>query len=166
MGTRIWTDTCVQRSNDTMGMGKDKKEQLKPLADFKQRIKADAEKAVFEVMPEKVQKLTDIINDADYFKLSCTQITPDFSFADERAAASGTDNSAEGTSRKRRRVDDDGEHQMPDASGRVCYPYMVASNKVIRDFHNDVLKVEVQAAIKCINTVKVWIMLSIPKIQD
>lgn len=141
----------------------------KVLKEFRLNAKEKAEHMIFEYMPTKITTISEVIENGEFFKLTRKDVLPDFSFADARlaevTAASGVENGGEGTSKKRQRVDDDGNSN-PTDNGRVCYPYHVTSNKVISDFHAEVLKKEIQDTLKCVNAIKVYIQLNIPRIED
>lgn len=138
-------------------MKKPNTEGTKKLDAFRQEVKQKAEDHINNIMPAKVVELSKLIDEAAVFKSDPKVATEALAWADASTSEEGP--------RKKRKLNGDAPQ---DATSNVTPKFLdvVPCNKELKDFHMNVLKPEVYAAIECANAVKVWIQLNIPRIED
>merc|ERR1712013_312003 len=122
---------------------------------------------VHQVMPAKVHELTTVLEEAPIFLKDPQTMVQPFDWADSLLPGGAGDGADEGGSRKKRKLEENGETEEGDRKGLRAPKFVdpVPCNKVLKEFHMNILKPEVRLAIECANAVKVWIQLNIPRIE-
>jgi len=126
----------------------------KKVHDWKMSVAERAQKIVHEIMPSKIIHLNDIYTNHKSFTTDFSQlpqILPSSTQADQAA--------------KKRKLDAGSESNNNNNNNNAVLDVDVPVNAAVLDILA-VLKKEILELIEMINTVKVWIQLNIPRIED
>jgi len=122
----------------------------KQVVDFKKNVSIEALALVHQTMPNKVLQLEALFRNTPQFNLKLAEIV--------QPVVTGT---ASAALKKKRRMGDNDEPEGSDAQEKVVVP----CNRVILELLS-FLKKEILDLIEILNTVKIWIQLNIPRIED
>jgi len=126
--------------------------------ELRERITEKAHKIVHEVMPQKVVSLTDLYEKNVSFNVELGKIQSSVIIPRD----SGPLDSQRG---KKRKIEEGNSQEMEITTERSKPEEKIPSNKIIVDLLT-ILKREILDLIEMINTVKIWIQLNIPRIED
>jgi len=131
----------------------------KNVTELRKAIMDRAHQIVHEIFPRKILKLNDMFMNYQGFNLTLEQIEQPLPIASNAAPVVAKD--VEGPSKKRKIVD---ASNMETEKKDEDVPF-IPSNKMIMQLLS-ALKKELLELVEMINTVKLWIQLNIPRIED
>lgn len=133
--------------------------------DLRKRIAAEAELIVQETMPNKVAELTRIIEEDELFKYpEKDDVIGQLKFDDQVVSKKRKLDEAHSPRTKSSKSEaDNGE--LESSSSLIKSDIVFECNEVILK-QQAILKREIQDCLKMLSTVKIWIQLNIPKVED
>ncbi|XP_038077454.1 proteasome activator complex subunit 3-like [Patiria miniata] len=136
---------------------------LKKVEDFKNRLLEEAEKLVHTVFPQKIVELNELHQSETLSRSRMPEVHSKLNIPIPEPLVVINSEMPE---RKKRKVDEDGEVNSVQGSRVLALPDGLAPcNKHLVDIIN-ILKPKVCLMIDHINTLKMWIQLLIPRIED
>ncbi|KLO20712.1 proteasome activator pa28, REG alpha/beta subunit [Schizopora paradoxa] len=130
---------------------------------FHAKVHSEAETILFEVFPTKIlelQELIDKIDSADSpFRDEAFEGTTDGTVYPSSSASEGPE------TKKRKHLDGAGAHVASNSTVNARYPEVMHTNGQVNQLH-EIIKRECDAVVTSCDKVKLWVNLTMPKIED
>jgi len=152
------SSATLKRINDEKSSSVEAEDLKEKMKDLRTNVATTALTIVHEIMPSKVIELHHLFSDDPLFNMKLTEVNQYTSSILQKNISTKPLEESSSQDRKKRKVNSEVKKDQEEEKLSIL-------NKVIADIMF-ILKKEIVGLIEMINTVKIWIQLNIPRIED